>query len=220
MKLSQEQYQKIEVYLKTKGIHQIDLKYEILDHIISGVESNMENNKLDLKEAFELEKIKWQSELDTYTIAGDQIDFKIPKIVLRRYWTIIKEMYIKAIIMTLGALLPLFLFIKTGLVPIDSFYTVFGYFYVFAFMAIAYAFLKMKTRDTNTTDKIIFKATMGYFMVWLVIFNPLFTDMYWVGQEGEFINVFLGIHIFLCCFAFNFIDLYKAHIKKVKLYSL
>ncbi|MFD0795879.1 hypothetical protein ACFQZJ_00285 [Maribacter chungangensis] len=220
MKVSQEQYQKIEVYLKTKGIHQIDLKYEILDHILLGTEGSMETDGLCFEEAFALEKIKWQSELDAYTMAEGQVHFKTPKIVLRRYWLGIKEMYIKAGIMTLGALLPLIVFIKTDLVPIATFHTLFGYFYVFAFTAIALLFLKMRAKGKNTTDKMMFKASMGYFMAWLVVFNPLLGNLYWVRQEGEFMAVFFGIHVFLLCFSFNFIDLYKAHVKKVKMYSL
>ena len=220
MKLNQQQYQYLSDYLISKGVLHIDLKYEILDHIVSGVENNIQNKGLYFQEAFELEKIKWQSELDSFKILRYNVDFRTPKIVLRRYWIVVKEMYIKAIIMTLGALLPLFLFLKWGMVPIQSFHTVFGYFYVVAFIGIVLAFLKIKTMDANTVDKIMFKATMCYFMVWLVVFNPIVTKLYWVYQEGLFMYVFFFIHVFLVCFSFNFIDLYKAHIKKVKLYSL
>ncbi len=220
MTLSKMQYKEIEVYLETKEVCQIDIVYEILDHITSGVESSMEGNKLDFEEAFKLEKVKWESELSSYQLTSYNIDFKTPKIVLRHYWIVVKEMYAKAIIMTLGALIPLFLFLKSGMVPIQSFHTVFGYFYVAAFIGIAFAFLKIKAQDTNTVDKIMFKATMGYFMVWLVVFNPIVTKLYWVYQEGLFMDVFFFIHVFLVCFSFNFIDLYKAHIKKVKLYSV
>lgn len=220
MTLSKMQYEEIEVYLETKGIHQIDIAYEILDHITSGVESSMEGNKLDFEEAFKLEQIKWESELSSFQFTSYNIDFKTPKIVLRRYWEMLREMYTKATIMAVGAFLSISIFIKTDLAPIESFNTVFGYFYLAVVVAIALGFFNMKQKDANTVDRMLFKATMGYFMAWLVVFNPLFTNMYWVGVDGQFRDVFLCIHVFLLCFSFNFIDLYKAHIKKVKLYSV
>lgn len=220
MKLSKSQYREIELYLATTGVCQIDLSYEILDHIKSGVEGSMEDLNLDFGAAFDLEKIKWQSELNSFKITRYTIDFKTPKIVLRRYWEVVREMYTKAIVMSLGAFLSIFIFIKTDIVPVESFNTVFGYFYLAAFVAIGFGFFKMKQKEANTVDRMIFKATMGYFMVWLVVFNPLLTKMYWVVDEGELRTVFLSIHIFLACFSFNFIDLYQSHRKKVKLYSL
>lgn len=220
MKLSQEHYQDITDYLKSKGISEIELKYEVLDHFILGIESNTEKEGLNFQKAFEFEKIKWQSELDSFKILRYNVDFKTPRIVLRHYWIVVKEMYTKSIIMTLGALMPLFLFLKSGMVPIQSFHTVFGYFYVAAFIGIALGFLKIRAQETNTVDKIMFKATMGYFMVWLVVLNPIVTNLYWVYQEGRFMDVFFFIHIFLVCFSFNFIDLYKGHLRKVKMYSV
>ncbi|CAN0570702.1 unnamed protein product [Ectocarpus sp. 12 AP-2014] len=220
MKLNEEQNREIEGYLETKGVYQIDLKYEILDHITSGVENSMENQGFNFQKSFELEQTKWQAELNSLKISKYNIDFKTPKIVLRRYWAVIREMYTKAFVMTLGAFMSIFIFVKSGMVPAESFNTVFGYFYLTAFIIIALSFLKMKSDDTNTVDKMIFKTTMGYFMAWLIVFNPLLTQMYWVFQAGEVMIVFLTIHSFLMCFSFNFMDLYKNHRKKMKMYSL
>lgn len=217
--MSEEQNREIEGYLETKGVCQIDLKCEILDHITSGVESSMENEGLNFQKSFELEQTKWQAELNSLKISRYNIDFKTPKIVLRRYWAVVKEMYTKAAVMTFGAFLSMLIFIKSGIVPIQNFNTVFGYFYLVAFVAIIAAFVKMKEKEANTVDNMIFKSTMGYFMAWLVVFNPLMSKMFWVYQEGQFMTLFLFIHAFLLCFSFNFIDLYKSHKRKVKLYS-
>src|SRR6056297_2156231 len=177
MKLSKVQYREIEVYLENKGVSEIDLKFEISDHIVSGIESNIDNKGLSFQKSFELEQIKWQSELDSYNISPYNIGFKTPKIVLRRYWEVIRDICIKAMVMTLGASLSITMFIITDMVPVEVFNTVFGYSCFLVFVAIVIAFVKLKKKDTNTIDSKIFKATMGCFLAWLVVFNPFLTKM-------------------------------------------
>lgn len=59
MKLTKEQIQDIENYLKNKDVNYIDLHLEVLDHISTDVETTMDENQLDFKEAFESVKLKW-----------------------------------------------------------------------------------------------------------------------------------------------------------------
>jgi amino acid permease len=95
-----------------------------------------------------------------------------------------------------------------------------GISYVFVIAGITIAFFQMKVKDADTVDRIIFRATIGYFMAWLIVFNPFVSKMYWVYEEGQFMSVFLFIHTFLLSFSFNFSELYRGHRKKVKLHLL
>lgn len=216
--MSEEEYQNIESYLDSKGVSQIDLKHEILDHIASGVQNSMLQHKRDYQKAFELEKVKWQSELNSFRISRYNIDFKTPKIVLQRYWNLFRRMYISAIIMGFGLFLCLSFLLNSGVVSMKHLNALLGISYVFIIIGITIAFFQMKVKDADTVDRIIFRATIGYFMGWLIVFNPFVSKMYWVYQEGQFMSAFLFIHAFLLCFSFNFVDLYKNHRIKVKLY--
>jgi hypothetical protein len=218
MKLREEQYQNIESYLNSKGVCQIDLKHEILDHIASGVENNMLHNKCDYQKAFELEQLKWQSELNSFKMAYYNIDFKTPKILLRRYWNVVIRMYTSAIFMGFGLFLCLSFLLNSGMVSMKHLNILLGISYVFVIAGITIAFFQMKVKDADTVDRIIFRATIGYFMAWLIVFNPFVSKMYWVYEEGQFMSVFFFIHTFLLSFSFNFSDLYRGHRKKVKLH--
>ena len=64
MKLSQEQIQQVEDYLKNKDVEYIDLHLEVLDHISTAIESEMTENEISFNDAFEKVKTKWN---DTFS---------------------------------------------------------------------------------------------------------------------------------------------------------
>lgn len=218
--LNKAQSQEIEKYLETKGVFQIDIRLEVLDHIVTGVESSMQNEGLDFSTSFKQEQLKWESELGSYKLARYQIDFKTPKIVLRRYWHVVRDMYFNTLVMTAITVLLSIIVLERHIVPETLINGGIGYFYTAALLLLGMMFLKLMFEDKNTVDKMMFKATIGYFVAWLVVFNPLVSEWYWVRPEQEFMLSFLCIHSFLVCFSFNFIYFYKNHRKKVKLYAL
>ncbi len=61
MQLNQEQIKQIKEYLKAINFNYIDLKHEILDHMITDIENIMQEKQVDFHTVFTIVKIKWNS---------------------------------------------------------------------------------------------------------------------------------------------------------------
>lgn len=219
MNLSKAQCQEIRDYVQSQGVSFVALEHEIVDHISSGVEDGMQQEGFSFRRAFESEKMNWRTALDSYCLPQRNIVVNIPQVVFKRYWMLIKRMYTRAVLMTLTAVLPLFLLVWTGVFPSEILNRAFGYLYLVTLVIIAMAYSKMKAQKLKTVHRSIYQATMGYFMAWLMVFNPLWGSMYRVCPEHRTMALFLTIHIFLISFSFSFIRLYKAHERTRALFS-
>jgi len=58
MELTKEQLQQVETYLDKKSFDFIDLKVEVLDHMVSDIESFLGNN-YSFENAFKIIVLKW-----------------------------------------------------------------------------------------------------------------------------------------------------------------
>lgn len=217
MKLTSERLEFLTLYLESKRVYHWDLKQELLDHMATSIEVEMETNGTNFNDAFEMVCNKWHNELQPYSNMWLGNGIKEPKIVLMRYLAIIKKMYRKTLALSLAISGILFLFLNNNFLNIVPLYPILGIAYLFILLTILLVFFKMAQPRLSTTSKGLFKATMGYYFAWLLVFNPLFTKLYWVFQEGQLITAFLFIHVFLLCFSINFIWLFKTHVKVVRM---
>ncbi len=218
MKLSHEQVDLIARYLETKGLFQFDIKYEVLDHMTLSIENAMSTRSMKFADAFNEEQIKWKEELGPFQSwwLGDRI--KGPKIVLVSYIRSIKRMYLKTLFTSLAVFTVAYLFLKALSFDQASFLPLVGVIYLFILVSMLVAYFGMNRQGVKTTSASLFRYTMGYYGIWLLVFNPVFTKLYWIYQNDQFIATFLFIHIFLLCFSFNFIGLFMGHAKVLKIH--
>lgn len=138
--------------------------------------------------------------------------------VLVEYVRRIKAMYVKtlltsSVISALAYLVFRFMGLNEAI-----FYPTVGAAYLVVFLGLPLArYFGMTARRAETIASVLFKKSMGHYMGWLLVFNPLFTKLYWLDQNGQFMGVFLFIHVFLLCFAFNFVALLRDHQRQLKL---
>lgn len=93
MELTKEQLQIVEKYLNAKGIEYLDIRLEILDHIISDIETIMKNESLAFELVFASVKNKWNSHFKDDTSFYFGITYSAPKIVIEKAKKIYKNWF-------------------------------------------------------------------------------------------------------------------------------
>ena len=90
MELSKEEIQKVEHFLNVKDIVYVDIRLEVLDHIVSEVEERMDSKNKSFQEVFASVKHKWNSQLKETSSLFFGMGFSAPKIVIQKarkvYW--------------------------------------------------------------------------------------------------------------------------------------
>lgn len=94
MELTKEQLQRIEHYLNVKHITYIDLRMEVLDHIVSDIETKMIKENLDFETVFYNVTNKWNPQLKETSSWLFGIAFSAPKIVMKKAKTSYKRMFL------------------------------------------------------------------------------------------------------------------------------
>jgi hypothetical protein len=92
MELSKEQTQQIEEYLQKRKFNFIDLKDEILDHIISDIE-NLLNKNYSFEDAFSMVRIRWEKHFRETSSFYFGLQYSESKIVVKKAITIFKPFY-------------------------------------------------------------------------------------------------------------------------------
>ena len=113
MELTKEQIQRIEHYLNAKNITYIDIRLEILDHIISDIETKMIKENLDFETAFYNVTVKWNHHLKETSSWYFGVAFSAPKIVIEKAKNFYKKQFLVS--NTLFAFLILLAFIESKL---------------------------------------------------------------------------------------------------------
>jgi len=152
MELTTQQIQEIEHYLNVKDIVYVDLRPEVLDHIVSEIEEKMELEKVTFHNAFATSKQKWNAQLQETTSMFFGLGFSAPKIVIQKA----KKVYWKQYL--------LLFFIITK--------------YIIGFSLLAFFYmLFFKNRNVKTTYGFILKSqSLGVLtglFVFLIIINRL-----------------------------------------------
>lgn len=95
MKLSKDQIQQIEAYLTQKGLKYIDVRYEVLDHMVTDIEQLMELKDQSFSKASENVFAKWNKNFVTRSSFWIGSGFSGPKIFIDNSITIYKKMIFK-----------------------------------------------------------------------------------------------------------------------------
>ena len=221
MNLTKSQLKKIEAYLDAKKLTQMDLRYEVLDHMAQGIEASMENYKLDFQEAFSQETKKWDSELRESTSVWMGLAWAGPKIVMRKCVKTVQLSYKTTLlltVLTLGFFFLLSQFIDKNMiiVIITKTFSV-GYLMCTAFLVYGYYRIKASGYDTSY-GKIFRMHALGYSFTY-VFLNPWVVEFLGTYQMHGNIWIKSFIPMLFLMYSYNFWNLYKLHFqtKKVNL---
>jgi hypothetical protein len=216
MELSQEQQRQVEVYLQNKDFDFIDLNVEVLDHMISDIES-VRTKKYSFEDAYRTTVLKWEKYFKETSSFYFGFQYHESKIVVKKAIKMFKPFYF---LYVAAYFLPV-AFLK--LVPIkvaeDTASFINSFLVSSAAILLAYLLIiviKTKQSKVKTTYRFILKTQ--YLSVVLLVLGvflgPIFND------EGEMNAAFTGFTsagfavVFICHY------FYKKHEEAINTYRI
>ena len=206
MQLNQEQIQQIKDYLEAINFNYIDLKLEILDHMITDIENIMQEKQVDFHTAFTNEKLKWNSSFRktfTYYLG---IYFTAPKIVIDKAKKIFRPFYFGYL---LAYFLPLIWF-KTNEITINPiFNNVLIYVDILSAIIFSYFQIKLFKQNEETLYSFILKTQRMAIVLFLFVLLLILVS----ATDMAIFTSFSIVEIYTAIVTYFF---YKEHIKEVK----
>ncbi len=160
MSLTQDQIQQIETYLNFKELTHLDLRNEVLDHMAIGIETSLQENKGNFKDALNKEVKKWNIELSNYSSFWLGWSWAGPKILIRKCVGKAKLFYLRTIVATAALMIILHLVYKVFNVVkfMDELNIVLGLGYLVFLGLILFFHLKINliiiAYNNNNTNKV------------------------------------------------------------------
>jgi len=216
MELTKEQIQLVEHYLDNKNFDFIDLKVEVLDHMISDIESHL-NKDYSFENAFKITVLKWDKHFKDTSSFFFGFQYSESKIVVKNAVKIFKPFYFLYLI---AYFLPVLFFTK---VPIIFSESVLGFINGFlkalniSFLVyMIFIIVKVIKSKVKTTYSFILK-TQYLSIVFLLI--PLLTGNYF-NEDRSFIPFLIsfqsaGFAVTYICSYF-----YKKHQEAIQKYKI
>ena len=106
MELTKNQIQEIENYIEVNNVDYLDLKIELLDHIVSDIEYKM-NKGFSFESALQLTKQKWSKHFRSSSSIFLGLQFSTSKVVLKKAVKEFRSFYVLYII---SCILPFVIF--------------------------------------------------------------------------------------------------------------
>ena len=216
MELSQEQQRQVEVYLQNKDFDFIDLKVEVLDHMISDIES-LVIKKYSFESAFERTILKWEKYFKETSSFYFGFQYSESKIVVKNAIKMFKTfyfLYLAAYILPVAFLKLVPIKVAEGTANFTNFFLVSSASFLLAYLLIIV--IKTKRSKVKTTYRFILKTQYlgGVLLAFGVFLGAVFND------EGEMNAVYTGFTsggyavVFICH------HFYKKHIEAIKKYKI
>lgn len=222
MKLTNEQIQHIENYINKKGLNYIDLKDEVLDHIVLDIEHQLKKENITFNQAFEKVKAKWKKSFKADISFWLSTSNKAPMLLLSKSVKYYKSLYNKLFYLGYILLIAVLLILKntysfdinkhlnpfkTEIKILFLLLSVLGLFLSF------YGLKKIKNSNYKTSYSFLFKTQK-----WLpIVFCSL---LFILTLYFNAINIFSVVFFYgvLVLMAMNY-AFYKKHFKEVNLYQ-
>ncbi|MFK8059160.1 MAG: hypothetical protein AB8B78_03620 [Polaribacter sp.] len=215
MELTRQQIQSVEKYLENKNFNFIDLKPEILDHMISDIESLLSKNH-SFENSFAMVRIRWEKHFKETSSFFFGMLYSESKIVVKKAVKVFKPFYF----LYLAAYILPVAFLK--IIPISFSETMVNFTngFLFSFSAILFlymAFIMIKIIQFKVKSTYSFILKTQYFGLILLIMG-LSVGVF--RENGELNPVFTG---FVCGgYAVVFIchHFYKKHQQEISKYKI
>jgi hypothetical protein len=214
MELTTKELQRVEHYLNVKHITYIDLRMEVLDHIVSDIETKMMKENLDFETAFYNVTDKWNKQLKETTSMFFGLGFSAPKLVIQKA----KKVYWKQYILLFTSyflpfiLLTHFNFKIQNPTEYNLFFILKGIL-ILSFVAFIYMLLS-KNNKIETTYGFILKAQSLGAITGLIVLLIFFTRL----KELNGINI--GMFCSFIFMTFSYFHFYKKHKQAIKKYKI
>ena len=216
MELTKEQQQQVEKYLQNKDFDFVDLNVEVLDHIISDIESLLAKN-YSFENAFKITILKWEKYFKETSSFYFGLQYSESKIVVKKAIKIFKPFYFLYLV---AFTLP-FAFLK--LVPIQVAENTANFMnsFLFSFSSLLlcymiFIFVKTLRSKVKTTYRFILKTQ--YFGLFFIILGVFFGAIF--NNEGEMDPVYTGFASGGFAVAFICHHFYKKHLEAIKKYKI
>ena len=216
MEITTKQIQQVETYLDKKNFDFIDLKVEVLDHMISDIESFLDRN-YSFENAFKITILKWEKYFKETSSFYFGLHYHESKIVVKKAIKMFRPFYFLYLAVYI---LPV-AFLK--LVPIkvaeETASFINGFLVSSASILLAYLFIiviKTKLSKVKTTYRFIIKTQ--YLSVILLVLGVFLGTVF--NDEGEMNAVSTGFTsggfavVFICHYFF------KKHEEAIKKYKV
>lgn len=193
MELSKEQIQRIHKYLDVKGVKFIDFKIEILDHIISQIEEEINNGK-SFDRAFTHIKLKWNSELRSSHSWIFGAGFIAPRIVIKKA----KKIFTTYFLLLSTPLLVAFLIVINSKILLSE---VIGYSIVYSTITLLsitafYSFKIRKSKEKTVYSFIVKTQFINFIFIPLFLISNTITDFISIGFLGYMIITTYAFRLF------------------------
>ncbi|QTD36511.1 hypothetical protein JL193_10160 [Polaribacter batillariae] len=213
MELTKEQIQRVEHYLNVKNIKYADVRFEVLDHIITDVETTIEKKNIDFETAFYKVTDKWNTHLKETSSWYFGVGFLAPKIIIKKAKKIYGNYYL---LLLVSYFLPFIVLTKLDFTiqnPTESnFYILIQAFVVFVFVTFLYMFLK-KSNKVKTTYSFILNALS------LNTFMGLIVSIWFLNSPKELDGINIGMCFAFIFSAYSYYVFFKKHQKAIKKYK-
>lgn len=214
MELTKEEIQLVCNYLNYKDITYIDLRSEILDHIVTEIEDIIQKEKVTFHYAFLTVKQKWNPQLKEASSMFFGLGFSAPKIVIKKA----KKVYWKQYVFLLASYFLPFLLLTHFNFKIEnpaeySFFNLLKGVIVLSLVSFIYMLLSRNHKIETTYGFILKSQSLGAF-TGLIVLAIFFTSV----DELNGINIGM-----LCSFIYmtiSYYHFYKKHKETIKKYKI
>ncbi|KGL62570.1 hypothetical protein [Polaribacter sp. Hel1_85] len=216
MELTTGEIQRVEHYLDVKDIKFIDIRFEVLDHIISDIESKITKENIDFETAFSHVTDKWNVHLKHSSSYMFGTMFSVPKIVLKKA----KKRFSK------WFFIPFLIFFATYFLVekssyflseniLDEFNMLFQFLSVSSFIVFVTLFLlKHKLKTSTTYSFILNTQSLNLFMALIILF-----DYNYINRDGTLDSIQVSILLCYIYSTYTYFHFYKKHKEAIKKYK-
>ncbi len=214
MKLSKEQIEQVELYLTDKGLKYIDIRYEVLDHMVTDIEEKMISKQLSFKDAFEIVYLKWNKNFIPKSNFFIGSGYTGPKIFIDNCFTIYKKIILKIQFFSFLLFYGLDYFLKQIAFPLSNYNKEINIAYkttiIISVIVMLYWFFQIKRSKRQSSFSFLFIRQIIPVTLIFALLGILMQDAFSLGKL---------VSIFLLFGLWSGSQLYKNHIKSVSLYS-
>ena len=213
MELTREQIQKVAEYLNVKKITFVDVRFEILDHIVSDIEIKMTTNNSSFNEVFKEVATKWNLQFKDTSSVYFGLAFSAPEIIIHKA----KKMYVKFYVLLFASyFVPLLLFTNYNFnIQNPSENTLFiipQTITVFCLVSFLWMFFN-KENKTKTTFSFILKTQS------LSVFIGLITLIVFLSKPKELKGIHIGMLSSFLFSTYTYFYFYKKHKEAVNIFK-
>ena len=217
MELTKEQIQRVGHYLDKKNITYIDVRLEVLDNIVSDIETKMIKENLDFETIFYNVTDKWNTQLEQSSSYYFGSMFTVPKIVLEKAKKHYKKYYFIGIIAFIIPFLFLRIINQEFTESVNNninliFQTITG----LTLVAYISLFIIKSINDKQTTYRFILR-TQSFNIIFIII---LLIDFDFFTKNGNFDAVKVGFLVTFIFFTFTYFHFLKKHQEAIKKYKI